>query len=51
MILSGSSRVTSRGQITIPQKLRDKYGIKVGDVIYFIEENEKLILMKGPIKL
>jgi len=50
-ILAGSSRVTSRGQITIPQDLRDKHNVKPGDTIYFLEENGNLILKLGPIKL
>ena len=49
--LIGASKVTSRGQITIPQELREKYGIKPGDIIYFLEEDDKLILKKGPIKI
>ncbi|MCD6263168.1 AbrB/MazE/SpoVT family DNA-binding domain-containing protein [Candidatus Bathyarchaeota archaeon] len=50
-ILVGSSKVTSRGQITIPQDIRKKYKIDPGDTIYFLEENGKLILKKGPLKL
>jgi len=51
LILIGSSKVTSKGQITIPQDIREKYGIKPGDTVYFLEEDGKLILKKGPIKL
>ena len=49
--LVGSSKVTTRGQITIPQDLREKYEIGPGDTVYFLEENGELILRKGPIKL
>lgn len=49
-IIVGSSRVTRRGQITIPQELRDKYSIKEGDVVYFILEDDKIYIVKGPIK-
>lgn len=45
-MLVGSSKVSSIGQITIPQKIREKYGIKKGDTVYFIEENGKLIIKK-----
>jgi len=50
-VLVGSSKVTSRGQITIPQELREKYKIDQGDMIYFIENEGMLIIQKGPIKL
>jgi len=50
-ILRGSSRVTAKGQITIPQEIREESNIKPGDTIYFITDGEKLMLQKGPIKL
>ena len=50
-VIVGSSKVTSRGQVTIPLEVREKHNIKPGDTIYFIEENGKLILKKGPLKL
>jgi AbrB family looped-hinge helix DNA binding protein len=49
--LIGSSKVTSKAQITIPQDVRKKYGIEKGDTVYFIEEGEKLVLKKGPITI
>jgi AbrB family looped-hinge helix DNA binding protein len=51
--LRGSSRVTAKGQITIPLEIRDEFNIKPGDTVYFITEGEtpKLVLQKGPIKL
>ena len=50
-ILRGSSKVTSKGQITIPQEIRKELKINTGDTIYFITEDEKLILRIGPLKL
>lgn len=50
-VLVGSSKVTSRGQITIPQEIRDKHEINPGDMVYFIEEDGKLIIQKGPLKI
>ena len=50
-VVVGSSRVTSRGQITIPIDIREKYGIKPRDTIYFVEGDGKLTLKKGPLKL
>jgi len=49
--LSGSSKVTSRGQITVPQELREKHGIQPGDTVYFLEEEDRILLRKGPIRL
>jgi AbrB family looped-hinge helix DNA binding protein len=50
-ILRGSSRVTSKGQITIPQELRKEFNIKPEEIVYFIIDEERIILQKGPIKL
>jgi len=47
----GSSKFTSKGQITIPQDVREKFGIKPGDTVYFLEEDGRIILLKGPIKI
>lgn len=38
-------RVLSKGQITIPKKLREKLGIKIGEKL-IIEEREEGILIK-----
>ena len=43
--LVGSSKVTSRGRITIPKEVMEKYKIRPGDTIHFLEEHGKLILM------
>ena len=50
-ILRGSSKVTAKGQVTVPQELRGEFNIKPGDTIYFMIENGTLILRKGPLKL
>lgn len=34
-----SARLTSKGQITIPKKVRDRLGVREGEDIYFYEEN------------
>ena len=38
------SRVTSKGQITIPVEMRKKLGIKEGDKVVFIEKDGYLVL-------
>ena len=50
-ILRGSSKVTTKGQITIPQEIREELNINPSDTVYFITEGEKLILQKGPITI
>jgi AbrB family looped-hinge helix DNA binding protein len=38
------SRVTSKGQVTIPVKMRRKLGIKDGDNVVFIEEGSRIVI-------
>ena len=45
-LILGSSKIGTRGQVTIPKKARDKFKLKTGDVILFIRENEKLVIKK-----
>jgi len=47
----GQSKMTSRGQITIPMEIRRKFGLKMGDVIYFLEVNGSIVLKLGPLVL
>lgn len=39
------AKVTSKGQVTIPKKIRDKLGVRPGDDVGF-EEKEGLMLIK-----
>ncbi len=39
-------RVTSKGQVTIPQELRDKYGFLPQTDVTFVEEGERVYLVK-----
>ncbi|BBO80237.1 AbrB family transcriptional regulator [Desulfosarcina ovata subsp. sediminis] len=43
-------RVTTKGQITIPRKIREKLGIVPATEIDFVEENGRVYLVKkvGP---
>ncbi len=53
-----SSRITSKGQVTIPKKIRDDLNIKTGDVIQFVKKREDIVIkpvktlldLKGVIK-
>jgi AbrB family looped-hinge helix DNA binding protein len=38
------SRVTQKGQVVIPMKLRKKLGIREGTPVTFLEEDNRLIL-------
>jgi AbrB family looped-hinge helix DNA binding protein len=42
-----TAKVTSKGQITIPKKIRDKMGISQGEEIQFVEENGLFYIKKG----
>lgn len=37
------SRITSKGQITIPIEIRKKLNLKTGDKVVFIEDGDKII--------
>jgi AbrB family looped-hinge helix DNA binding protein len=39
-----TSRISTKGQIVIPSRLRKKYGFKTGDRITFIEEDKFVII-------
>lgn len=36
------AKVTSKGQITIPQEIRKKLKLKEGDKVFFVEDNGSL---------
>ncbi len=38
--------VSSKYQITLPGKVREKMHIKAGDKVVFVEEDDKYVLMK-----
>jgi AbrB family looped-hinge helix DNA binding protein len=50
-VLRGESRMTSRGQITLPAEIRRKYRLNPGDIICFIEVNGSIVLKLGPLVL
>jgi len=41
----GASKVTTRYQITIPEEVRKRLNIKIGDSVAFIEENGKIYII------
>jgi len=40
-------KVLPKGQITLPKKVRDKMGIRVGDALVLEEGKDKIVLKKG----
>jgi AbrB family looped-hinge helix DNA binding protein len=44
-----TAKITSKGQITIPKRVRDKLGVQAGDGISF-EEKEGVFYIKKSIK-
>ncbi len=53
-----SSRITTKGQVTVPKKIRDELKIKSGDVIQFVRKGGDVVIkpvktlldLKGVIK-
>ncbi|MDQ7823016.1 MAG: AbrB/MazE/SpoVT family DNA-binding domain-containing protein [Candidatus Eremiobacteraeota bacterium] len=39
-----TSKVTSKGQIVIPSRLRKKYGIREGTKICFIDDDSRIVI-------
>jgi antitoxin PrlF len=47
--------ITSKGQVTIPQRIRNRYGLKPGTVVEFVTEHDKVQLrpkkrIKNPVE-
>lgn len=36
--------ITSKGQVTIPQRIRNRYGLKPGTTVEFVAEGTKVLL-------
>jgi AbrB family looped-hinge helix DNA binding protein len=43
----GMSKITYKFQVTIPKRVRDKFELKEGETLIFIEENGRLTLAKS----
>jgi len=41
-----SSSVTTKGQVTIPIELRERFGIKPGDRVGFVDEGDRIVLRR-----
>ena len=40
-----SSKVTSKGQIVIPKKIREKYGIRPSTSVHWVEKEEGILMI------
>ena len=43
----GMSKITYKFQVTIPRRVRDRFGLKQGELLVFIDEDGKLVLAKS----
>lgn len=43
------SRLTSKGQVTVPQAIRERLGLQEGDRVAFVEEDEQVVLKKASV--
>jgi AbrB family looped-hinge helix DNA binding protein len=50
-VFRGQSRMTTRGQITVPTEVRRKFGLKPGDTLCFLEVDGSIVLKLGPLVL
>jgi AbrB family looped-hinge helix DNA binding protein len=41
------SRVSEKGQVTVPKSLREQLDIRPGDELDFVEENGRLVALKS----
>lgn len=44
--MSKSTRVTEKGQATIPKDLREKYDLEPGDEVVWVDTNEGIVVKK-----
>lgn len=40
-------RITEKGQVTIPKTLRERYGLRPGSEVKFVERDRRLVLEKA----
>ncbi|TLX95305.1 MAG: AbrB/MazE/SpoVT family DNA-binding domain-containing protein [Thaumarchaeota archaeon] len=43
----GVSSVSEKGQVTIPKEMRDILGLKAGDKVVFIDQNDQFVMRKA----
>ena len=48
-VFRGQSRITERGQITVPVEIRKRFGLRTGDILCFLEVDNSIVLKLGPL--
>lgn len=48
-VFRGQSRITQRGQVTIPKEVREKFDLKPGDTLCFLQVEDSIVLKLGPL--
>ena len=43
-----TSRITAKGQITVPKKVREQLGIKIGDTISYEVREDSAVIKRVP---
>ena len=43
-----TSTMTVKGQVTVPKDLRDAFGLKVGDEVAFLREEDGVKIVRAP---
>jgi AbrB family looped-hinge helix DNA binding protein len=43
-----ATRMTSKGQVTVPKRVRDRMGLRPGDAVDFVEKGGEFHLEKAP---
>jgi antitoxin PrlF len=43
-----TSRITAKGQVTVPKKVREKLGIKIGDTISYEVREDSAVIKRVP---
>lgn len=38
--------ITSKGQVTIPQRIRNRFGLKPGTAVEFVTEGKKVVIQR-----
>ena len=49
--LLGQSRLSSKNQVVVPQEVREELKLKPGDIICFVKEENRIIIVKGPVEV
>jgi len=43
-VMQNASKVTTKGQVTIPKKVRDELGVTPGDIVVFSKKGEDIVI-------